>query len=188
MASQFGFYPGERVAVFIDGPNLYSATKTLGFDVDFKRLHAFFAEEARLHRIHYYTAVREAEEYNSLKPLLDWLQYNGFHLVTKPTKEFVDSAGRTKIKGNLDVEITVDMLESAGHVDHIVLLSGDGDFRYVVEAVQRKGAKVTVVSSLNAGMVADELRRQADQFLDLTQIQEAISRSDRSPLKLRPRA
>ena len=174
-----GFKPEDRIVVFIDGPNLYSAAKALAFDIDFKRLHQFFASQARLIRAHYYTAIREDEEVSTIRPLLDWLDYNGFALVTKPTKEFTDSTGRRKIKGNLDVEMTVDMLEAASFADHIILFSGDGDFRYAVDAVQRKGVRVTVISSLETGIVADELRRQADQFVDLIALQSQIARPDR---------
>jgi len=99
-------------------------------------------------------------------------------MVTKPTKEFVDSQGRRKIKGNMDIELAIDMMEMSDNLDHIMLFSGDGDFRRLIEAVQRKGVRVTVVSTVKTSppMVADELRRQADHFLDLQDLARMISR------------
>ena len=163
------FYPNERIALFIDGANLYATAKSLTFDIDYKRLLAMFRAKGQLVRALYYTALAEDQEYSSIRPLIDWLDYNGYTMVTKPTKEFVDAAGRRKIKGNMDIELAVDAMELADHLDHIVLFSGDGDFRSLVEALQHKGKRVSVVSTLatNPPMVADELRRQADQFIDL---------------------
>jgi uncharacterized LabA/DUF88 family protein len=171
-------YPEDRLAIFIDGANLYSATRALGFDIDFKRLRQEFAGRARLVRAFYYTALLEDQEYSPIRPLVDWLDYNGFAVVTKPTKEFTDSTGRRRIKGNMDIELAIDMLDIAPHMDHALLFSGDGDFRSLVEAVQRKGVRVTVVSTLRSQppMVADELRRQADQFIDLVDLQPLIQR------------
>jgi uncharacterized LabA/DUF88 family protein len=172
------FHEKERVAVFIDGANLYSASRSLGFDVDYKSLHAFFRTKAYVVRLFYYTAVLETEEYTPLKPLVDWLGYNGYTVVTKPAKEFTDSTGRRRVKGNMDIELAIDMLEMAPHVNHIVLFSGDGDFRRLVEAAQRKGVRVTVVSTIKTqpALIADELRRQADQFVDLADIMGEFTR------------
>nr|WP_291297930.1 NYN domain-containing protein [Elioraea sp.] len=172
------FNDNERVAVFIDGANLYSASRTLGFDVDYKSLHAFFRNKAYIVRLFYYTAVLETEEYTPLKPLVDWLGYNGYTVVTKPAKEFTDSTGRRRVKGNMDIELAIDMLEMAPHVNHIVLFSGDGDFRRLIEAVQRKGVRVTVVSTIKTQpvLIADELRRQCDQFVDLADIMGEFTR------------
>lgn len=172
------FYPTERIALFIDGANLYAAAKSLTFDIDYKRLLALFRSKGQLVRALYYTALVEDQEYSSIRPLIDWLDYNGYTMVTKPTKEFVDAAGRRKIKGNMDIELAVDAMELADHLDHIVLFSGDGDFRSLVEALQHKGKRVSVVSTLstNPPMVADELRRQADQFIDLATLHDEIGR------------
>ena len=177
------FYANERTALFIDGANLYSAARSLGFDIDYKRLREHFASQARVIRAMYYTALIEDQEYSPIRPLVDWLDYNGFTMVTKPTKEFTDAAGRRKIKGNMDIELAVDLMEMAPHLDHIVLFSGDGDFRRLVEAVQRKGTRVTVVSTVESSppMVADELRRQADNFIELRDLQESIERESRAP-------
>ncbi len=168
----------ERIALFIDGANLYASAKSLGFDIDYKRLLKEFQGRGRLIRAFYYTALVDDQEYSSIRPLVDWLDYNGYSVVTKPTKEFVDSAGRRKIKGNMDIELAVTAMEMARHIDHMVLFSGDGDFRSLVEAVQRQGVRVSVVSTVatQPPMVADELRRQADEFVDLTQLMARIGR------------
>ena len=179
------FYPSERIALFIDGANLYATAKSLGFDIDYKRLLNLFRGKGRLLRALYYTALAEDQEYSSIRPLIDWLDYNGYTMVTKPTKEFTDASGRRKIKGNMDIELTVDAMELAEHLDHIILFSGDGDFRTLVEALQHKGKRVSVVSTMNTQppMVSDELRRQADQFIDLADMENEVCRvaADREP-------
>ena len=173
------FYPQERIALFIDGSNLYAAARALNFDIDYKRLLEVFAAKGQLVRAFYYTALVEDQEYSPIRPLIDWLDYNGYTMVTKPTKEFTDATGRRKIKGNMDIELAIDVMEMAEYVDHVVLFSGDGDFRRLVEAVQRRGVRVTVVSTIRSQppMVADELRRQADNFLELVELQPAIERT-----------
>jgi uncharacterized LabA/DUF88 family protein len=172
------FYPQERIGLFIDGSNLYAAARALNFDIDYKRLLNVFAAKGRMIRAFYYTALVEDQEYSPIRPLIDWLDYNGYTMVTKPTKEFTDASGRRKIKGNMDIELAIDVMEMAEHLDHAVLFSGDGDFRRLVEAVQRKGVRVTVVSTVRSQppMVADELRRQADTFIELQDLQQSIAR------------
>jgi uncharacterized LabA/DUF88 family protein len=173
------FYPTERIALFIDGANLYATAKSLGFDIDYKRLLGLFRQKGQLVRALYYTALAEEQEYSSIRPLIDWLDYNGFSMVTKPTKEFTDPTGRRKVKGNMDIELAVDAMRLSDSLDHIVLFSGDGDFRSLVAALQQKGKRVSVVSTLQTQppMVADELRRQADQFVDLADLEEQIGRT-----------
>lgn len=173
------FYSQERIGLFIDGSNLYAAARALGFDIDYKRLLDLFASKGRLIRSFYYTALVEDQEYSPIRPLVDWLDYNGYTMVTKPTKEFTDATGRRKIKGNMDIELAIDVMEMAQYLDHVVLFSGDGDFRRLVEAVQRKGVRVTVVSTVRSQppMVADELRRQADTFVELQDLESVIARS-----------
>jgi len=177
------FYPQEKLALFIDGANLYSAARALGFDIDYKKLLTEFSKKGILVRAYYYTALLEDREFSPLRPLVDWLDYNGYTLVTKSAREYTDAAGRRKIKGNMDIEIAVDMMEIAPSVDHIVLFSGDGDFRKLVESVQRRGRRVSVVSTLRTqpAMVADDLRRQADHFIELVEIQPLIAREGVSP-------
>src|SRR6202011_5013240 len=169
----------EKIALFIDGANLYATAKSLGFDIDYKRLLREFHSRGYLLRAFYYTTVIEDQEYSSIRPLIDWLDYNGYTVVTKLTKEFVDATtGRRKVKGRIDVDLAVTAMELAEHVDQIVLFSGDGDFRSLVEAVQRRGVRVTVVSTISSQppMIADELRRQADVFTDLVELQSKLGR------------
>ncbi|KPF82295.1 LabA-like protein [Brevundimonas sp. AAP58] len=165
-------YPTDRLALFIDGANLHSATKALNADLDFKRMLEAFREKAVLVRAYYYTAVVEGEEFSAVRPLVDWLGYNGFSVVTKPVKRFTDAQGYSRMKGNMDIEIAVDMLELAPRIDHAILFSGDGDFRRLVQAVQAKGVRVTVVSTMKSQppQIADELRRQADAFVELADL------------------
>src|SRR4051812_34772117 len=177
----------EKIALFIDGANLYATAKSLGFDIDYKRLLVEFQSKGYLLRAYYYTALAEDQEYSSIRPLIDWLDYNGYTVVTKPAKEFVDASGRRKVKSRMDVELAVDAMELAGRLDQIVLFSGDGGFRPLVEALQRRGVRVTVISTISCHppMLADELRRQADAFTDLVELRPRLSR-DPPARSLRP--
>lgn len=172
------FDPREKIALFIDGANLFAASKSLNFDIDYRKLLKAFQSRGYLLRAYYYTALIEDQEYSSIRPLIDWLDYNGYKVVTKPAKEFTDSMGRRKIKGNMDIELAIDAMEQSEVVDHLVIFSGDGDFTSLVEALQRKGRKVTVVSSLTSQppMIADDLRRRADFFIDLSSLKAEIGR------------
>src|SRR5467141_2409831 len=169
---------GTRLALFIDGANAHATAKALGFDIDYKRLLTEFQNRGTLVRAFYYTAIIEDQEYTSIRPLIDWLDYNGYTVVTKATKEFIDASGRRKVKGNMDIELAVDAMELAEHIDQMVLFSGDGDFRSLVEAVQRRGVRVTVISTISSQppMIADELRRQADVFIDLVELRSKVGR------------
>ncbi len=183
----------SNIALFIDGANLYATAKALGFDVDYKRLLKEFQSRGTLLRAFYYTAIIEDQEYSSLRPLVDWLDYNGYTVVTKPTKEFTDANGRRKVKGSMDIELAVDAMQLAEHIDEMVLFSGDGDFRPLVEAVQRRGVRVIVVSTISSQppMIADELRRQADVFIDLVELRAKVAREsvERPPAReVRPTA
>src|SRR5260221_10249124 len=177
------FYPEEKIGLFIDGSNLYSAARALGFDIDYKRLLDLFGAKGRLIRAFYYTALLDEQEYSPIRPLVDWLDYNGYTMVTKPTKEYTDATGRRKIKGNMDIELAIDVMEMAQYLDHIVLFSGDGDFRRLVEAVQRKGVRVTVVSTIRSvpPIVGDELCRQAAHFVQLQDLSPSIMRVHHHP-------
>ena len=180
----------EKIALFIDGANLYATSKSLGFDVDYRRMLKYFGGQAYLLRAYYYTALIEDQEYSSIRPLIDWLDYNGYRVVTKPTKEFTDAAGRRKVKGNMDIELAIDALDLVPTVDHMVLFSGDGDFRVLVETLQRKGRKVSVVSTVatQPAMIADDLRRQADHFIDLASLKSEIGRDPASRPERPPEA
>ncbi|WJS87328.1 NYN domain-containing protein [Paracoccus sp. TOH] len=175
------FFRGERTALFIDGANLYGAAKGLGFDIDFRLLRQEFGRCGKMIRAYYYTAILENDDYSALRPLTDWLVYNGYTLISKPAREYTDGFGRRKIKGNMDVELTVDALELAPRIEHAVLFSGDGDFRPLVEALQRQGVRVTVVSTMltQPTMVSDDLRRQADHFIELDFLRQVIGRPPR---------
>jgi uncharacterized LabA/DUF88 family protein len=170
-------FRSNRVALFIDGANLHATARTLGFDIDYKRLLNEF-EGRGLLRAFYYTAIIEDQEYSSVRPLTDWLSYNGYTVVTKAAKEFTDAIGRRKVKGSIHVELAVDAMYLADQIDQMVLFSGDGDFRSLVEAVQRRGVRVTVISTISSQppMIADELRRQADVFTDLVELQSSLAR------------
>jgi len=178
------FYPTDRIALFIDGANLYSASKSLGFDIDYKKLLDEFRKRGLLTRAYYYTALVEDQDYSPIRPLVDWLDYNGFSLVTKTAREYTDAQGRRRWRGDMDIEIAVDMMEMAPHLDHVVLFSGDGDFRRLVQVVQQKGVRVTVVSTMKSQppMASDDLRRQADAFVDLADLASIVGRPARAPL------
>ncbi|WP_018996359.1 LabA-like NYN domain-containing protein [Hirschia maritima] len=180
------FYKDERIALFIDGANLYSAAKTLNVELDYRRLLSEFRKKGRLLRANYYTALVENEEYSPIRPLVDWLQYNGYNVVTKPAKEFTDSAGRRRVKGDMDVEIAVDMLTLSERLDHVVLFSGDGDLTVLVKSLQDRGLRVSVVSSVKTQppMISDDLRRAADNFIDLNDLVKIIGRENSSDEEL----
>ena len=182
------FYPQERIALFIDGANLYSAARGLNFDIDYRRLLEHFRSKGTMIRAFYYTALIEDQDYSPLRPLIDWLDYNGYSVVTKPAKEFTDAQGRRRIKGNMDIELAIDAMEMAPNIDHLVLFSGDGDFRRLVDAIQRKGKRVTVISTTRSQppMIADELRRQADQFIELETMRNLIGRNSNTPNQGKP--
>ncbi|MFT9331506.1 MAG: NYN domain-containing protein, partial [Acetobacter persici] len=178
----------ERTCLFIDGSSLYSTSRGLGFDVDYKKLLDFFTSKTHIIRAYYYAAILDTEDYSPLKPLTDWLSYNGYFLVTKPAREFTDSTGKRRVKGNMEIEIAVDMMEMAPHIDHAILFTGDSDFRRVVEAVQRQGTRVSVVSSMRSSppLIGDDLRRQADNFMELATIASNFTRRQQAETQ-RPR-
>ena len=168
----------SRTAIFIDGANLHATARALGFEIDYKRLLNEFENRGPLLRAFYYTGIIEDQEYSSVRPLTDWLNYNGYIVIMKPVKEFTDAGGRRKLKGSIHVELAVDAMCLAHQIDQMVLFSGDGDFRSLVEAVQRRGVRVTVISTISGHppMIADELRRQADVFTDLVELRSSLAR------------
>lgn len=172
-----------KIALFIDGANLYATAKALGFDIDYRRMLKEFQTRGYLLRAFYYTTLVENDEYSSIRPLVDWLDYNGYTVVTKPAREFTDAMGRRRIKGNMDIELTIDALELSSKVDEIYIMSGDGDFRPLVEALQRKGIRVCVVSTVMSQppMVSDDLRRQCDEFIDIANLKVRREQTDRPP-------
>lgn len=175
-------YPNERIAVFIDGPNFSHALKSLKWEADFVLLLKYFAKQGRLLRASYYTALSDSQEYSYIRPLTDFLAYNGFIVVSKPIKVMTDRAtGIITRKGNMDVEIAVDMLSQSQHLDHLFLFSGDGDFRALIDELQLRGKRVSVVSTLKSvpNMTAEELRRQADNFVELDDLKVEFERAPR---------
>ena len=168
----------DRIAIFVDGANLNATAKALGFDIDYKRLLREFGDRGSVVRAFYYIALSETQEYSSIRPLIDWLDYNGYTVVTKAAKELTDASGRRRVKGSMDIELAVDAMELARNIDQMILFSGDGDFRSLVEAVQRRGVRVTVISTVTTQppMIADELRRQTDVFTDLVELWPRIGR------------
>ncbi len=175
------FKSTEKTALFIDGANLYKAARVLGFDIDYKQLLSIAKDETMLVRAFYFTSIQEEkdQDYSPLRPLIDWLDYNGYTMITKISREFVDGQGKKRYRGSTDIELAVEILTLAEHLDHIILFSGNGDFRRVIEAAQAKGTRVTVVSSIktNPPMIADEIRRQADNFIDLVNLEGTIGRA-----------
>jgi uncharacterized LabA/DUF88 family protein len=170
--------PPSKIAIFVDGANLNATAKALGFEIDYKRLLGEFQDRGNLIRAFYYIALSETQEYSSIRPLIDWLDYNGYTVVTKTAKEFTDASGRRRVKGSMDIELAVDAMELARHIDRMILFSGDGDFRSLVEAMQRRGVHVTVISTIvsHPPMIADELRLQTDVFTDLAELRSRIGR------------
>lgn len=179
-----GLDPDDRTAIFIDGANLYKTARNLGFDIDYKRLLLRTREETRLLRASYYTAMQEDRDadYSPLRPLVDWLDYNGFQMVTKVAREFTDAQGRKRYRGSIDVELAVDMVIAAEHLDCIVLFTGNGDFRHAISKVQDRACRVVCVSTTKTQppMAADDIRRQADLFVDLTELEGVIARKSQN--------
>ncbi|MEM9618989.1 MAG: NYN domain-containing protein [Pseudomonadota bacterium] len=190
MSTFLGLREQEKTAFFLDGANLYKAARNLGFDIDYKSLLAKTQSSCQLVRASYYTAIQEDrdQDYSPLRPLVDWLDYNGYTMVTKTTREFTDQQGRKRYKGSTDVELVVDMMLLSDRIDHLVLFSGNGDFRRAVEAIQAKGVRVSIVSTVKSSppMASDELRRQADTFFDLADLEKVIGRSGGPPRKPKP--
>jgi len=173
------YFDEKRTAVFVDGANLWHTAGAMRFTVDFRLFKEFFAEYFDLVRIYYYTAIQEDPGgHQQLRSLVDWLSFNEYALVTKMAKTY-RSLGTERIKGNMDVEIAVDIVRMAPKLDVIILFSGDGDFCAAVKAAQDQGARVFVVSTITTQppMVADELRKQADGFIDLSELVQRIRRS-----------
>lgn len=175
------FYKDERLALLIDGANLYAAARQLNLEIDFRKLLSEFRSKGKLLRANYYTAIADNEDYSPIRPLVDWLAYNGFSVIQKSAREFTDRDGRRRFRGNIDIELAVDAMQLADHVDHIVLFSGNGDFKRLVEAVKTKGVRVSVVSTVKSqpSMVGDDLRREADAFIDLSDLADLIARPRR---------
>lgn len=171
--------PTERTIVLIDGSNLYHTLKALGWVADYGRLRKYFAARSSLVRVYYFAALRDDGD-DKLSLFTRWLAQHGFMVIDKPLKTMTDHATGEQIsRGNLDVEIAVYAMAVAPGVDHIVLMSGDGDFRILVERLQDMGKRVTVVSSCQTRppICAEDLREQADQFVEMGDMRAEIERA-----------
>lgn len=190
MTAFLGMRESEKTALFIDGANLYKAARALGFDMDYKSLLTKSRSASKLLRAYYFTAIQEDrdQDYSPLRPLVDWLDYNGYTMVTKMAREFTDAMGKKRFKGSTDIELVVEMLNLAPKLDHIVLFTGNGDFKRAIEAAQAMGVRVTIVSTIKSQppMASDELRRQADRFFDLAELEKEIGRTGGAPSRPRP--
>lgn len=171
-------WKSEKTAIFIDGLSLHRTAKALGFEVDYRKLHRYFSGVTCLIRAYFYTALDEEQEFSAARPLVDWLSYNGYSPVTKPIKRFNDENGHRKFKGNIGVELATDAMLLAPSLDRVLFFVSDGDYRVLAAALQESGIRVGVISTIRTqpAMVADDLRRQADDFLDLADLEAEIGR------------
>jgi len=165
-SSSWKFGHRGRVAVFIDGNNLFHAARFHTIDIDYNKLLRILLGDGRLLRAFFYTGVDAGAERQ--QGFLLWMRRNGFRVVQKELKTFYDGTR----KANLDVEIAVDMLSLAGRYDTAVLVSGDEDFVYAVNAVAYKGCRVEVAGFRSN--TAPRLIDVADFFIDLGDIAELI--------------
>ncbi len=173
----------ERIIAFIDGPNMHATVRALGFEIDYRKLLEHLRKQGHFLRVLYYTAIVEDQEFSTFRPLADWLDYNGYTMVTKPARGFTDSTGRRRFRTSMDVELAVDAMRLSKNADHVILFSGEQSFASLVSALQQMGKRVTVISTIETqpAMVADELRRAADQFIDIDSLQTQIARLGRAP-------
>lgn len=160
------FYAHEKLAVLVDGANLHCAAQNVGLEIDWGRFQLFFARQATLVTSCYFTPIpaEHQDGFQPLQRLLDWLDYNSWQVIASDT----------------GVDMAVMAMELAGDVDHFVIGSGDGDFVVLAEALKRRGRRVTVLAALKGGGVSDDLRRAADDFLDLEALRTEIARAPRT--------
>lgn len=167
-----------RVAIFIDGSNLFYAALQLGIEIDYTKLLCRLTGGSRLLRAFFYTGVDRTNE--KQQGFLLWMRRNGYRVIAKDLVQLPDGSK----KANLDVEIAVDMMALVSSYDTAVLVSGDGDLAYAVNAVSYHGVRVEVVS-LRA-MTSDSLINVSDRYIDLEQIREDIQKTSRSTYAYRP--
>lgn len=166
----------ERAALLIDGANIYAAGRSLDISIDFKSLLQLFQENMYVIHAYYFTALHEVDGRIQLKQLVDWLDYNGYIVISKMAKEITRADGSVRVKGNMDVEIVVTALKLANFIDHIILATGDGDFVPLVRELQQRGTRVSVLSTIggNSPIAADEIRKAANHFIDLEELATTI--------------
>jgi uncharacterized LabA/DUF88 family protein len=167
-----------RVAIFIDGSNLFYAALQLGIEIDYTKLLLCLTGGSRILRSFFYTGVDPTNE--KQQGFLLWMRRNGYRVITKDLVQLPDGSK----KANLDVEIAVDMLALVGAYDTAILVSGDGDLAYAVDAVSYRGIRVEVVSLRS--MTSDSLINVADRYVDLEQIKEDIQKAPRASYTYRP--
>lgn len=171
--------------VLIDGANMSFAMNAIGRRFDWKKLRHFFVEAdyGLCLGLRYYTAIHErADGEQPLRKIVDWLSYNGYLVVSKMTKSYENSDGSTRIKGNMDIEMATDMIRFAPRVDKIHLFTGDADFTYAVKAVQDMGVIVDVYSTMQGAnsIIGDDLRRQANNYIDIGDLPIPLFMADRN--------
>ncbi len=163
----------ERIALFIDGANVYAAAKRLGWNFDHRKILEHFGGYGTLHNAFYYTAVPLPMD-DKQKRFIDALTYMGYTVRTRPLRESTDEHGDTQRRASLDIEIVTDLLTTDARYDTAVLLTGDGDFERPVEVLRARGKRVIVASIPE--MTSYELRNAADQYIDFKDIREAVER------------
>jgi uncharacterized LabA/DUF88 family protein len=161
-----------RVAIFIDGSNLFYAALQLNIEIDYTKLLARLTGGSRLLRSFFYTGVDRTNE--KQQGFLLWMRRNGYRVIAKDLVQLPDGSK----KANLDVEIAVDMMSLVGCYDTAVLVSGDGDLAYAVDAVSYRGVRVEVVSLRS--MTSDSLINVSDRYIDLENVREDIQKTSRS--------
>ena len=177
----FPFYKNEKVAVLIDGAYLYALSRNLDFDIDYNRLLKWIGMRGQLLRASYYTVIQEDQEYSPIRPLVDWLDYNGFKVITKTSKEDNTLHIRKK-RPDIHVELSVDAMAIAKDVDHILLCAGDSDFTHLVKVLQTQGVRTSLFGTIQTSgqITSDELRRHADYFIEMKDIISDICRDSNS--------
>ena len=167
-----------RVAIFVDGSNLFYAALQLNIEIDYTKLLARLTGGSRLLRSFFYTGVDRNNE--KQQGFLLWMRRNGYRVIAKDLVQLPDGSK----KANLDVEIAVDMMALVGSYDTAVLVSGDGDLAYAVDAVSYRGVRVEVVSLRS--MTSDSLINVSDRYIDLENVKEEIQKTPRSSLSITP--
>jgi len=171
------FYKNEALAIIIDGASIHSASQSVDLQIDWHTFLTEFQNRGHLIRAIYATPIFEDEgEHNPLRPLIDWLDYNGFTTITRTARKEADDNGRFRIKnGNIHVDVTLAAIRLAKKADHIVLFSGDGSYEPLVKELKRMNVRVSVCCAKKSA--ADGLRRNADEFIDLEDIRGLVGRA-----------
>ncbi len=163
----------DRIAIFFDMSNLYFAARDMGIRIDYARLLDFLTAGRRLHRAYAYLGFNPDDE--SSHSFITWLKRNGFRVKTKALRRFEDGS----TKANLDMELAIDLLTQAPHIDVAIMVSGDGDFVNLVDAAQNAGLRIEVAATPR--QAATDLMDIADQFIDLEANVAQFARADLPP-------